>query len=324
MHDHIGRDTRRCDQTRVRLVAALHPHTGVSGRLAELLVPTDQAFAAYVVVDRHEPHLGQQGAYTLPAAVGQQEVIALGDDETSRRRDRERGGNGLLERSLETGYEESPIGTLMQSLQRRDVAVDVEGVGRSLAVASPESVELDVGEVEAIHRQVPDRVGSEVGAQPGQQQLGQGRFAGAWRASDPEHHALRPLEERRQTPHKLGQRVDLGRCRHSARLVAGATGRPRRTTPMGLASTAALASVDRMTDEVQHAATEAAQRVVEDVSSWQYSAEDRVIADELDRGLREAGVRLDDDERTRILEAIDGMKDEKSSAPQVRSATPVE
>ena len=93
---------------------------------------------------------------------------------------------------------------------------------------------------------------------------------------------------------------------------------------MGLASAAALDSVDRMTDEVQQVATEAAQRVVEDVSSWQYSAEDRVIADELDRGLQEAGVRLDDDERTRILEAIDGMKDEKSSTPQVRSATPAE
>ena len=93
---------------------------------------------------------------------------------------------------------------------------------------------------------------------------------------------------------------------------------------MGLAPGAALDSVDRMTDEVQQVATEAAQRVVEDVSSWQYSAEDRVIADELDRGLQEAGVRLDDDERTRILEAIDGMKDEKSSTPQVRSATPAE
>ena len=92
---------------------------------------------------------------------------------------------------------------------------------------------------------------------------------------------------------------------------------------MGLAFAAALTSVDRMTDEVQQAATEAAQRAVEEVSSWQYSAEDRVIADELDRGLREAGVRLDDDERARILEAIDGMKDEKSGTPQVSSATPV-
>jgi hypothetical protein len=80
----------------------------------------------------------------------------------------------------------------------------------------------------------------------------------------------------------------------------------------------------RMTDEKQQAAVEAAQRVVEEVSSWQYSADDAMIADQLDEGLRKAGVRLDDDERTRILAEIDDMKDEKSSAPQVRSAAPVE
>jgi len=85
-----------------------------------------------------------------------------------------------------------------------------------------------------------------------------------------------------------------------------------------------LATLDGMSDDVDQAATEAAQRVVEEVSSWQYSAEDGMIADQLDRGLQEAGVRLDDDERTRILAEIDDMKDEHSSAPQVRSATPVE
>jgi len=79
-----------------------------------------------------------------------------------------------------------------------------------------------------------------------------------------------------------------------------------------------------MTDEVQQAAIEAAQRVVEEVSSWEYSAEDGTIARQLDDGLQKAGVRLDDDERERILAEIDGMKDEQSSAPQVRSATPVE
>jgi hypothetical protein len=79
-----------------------------------------------------------------------------------------------------------------------------------------------------------------------------------------------------------------------------------------------------MTDEAQQAATEAAQRVVEEVSSWQYSADDAMIEQQLDEGLRKAGVRLDDDERARILAEIDGMKDEHSSAPQVRSATPVE
>jgi len=79
-----------------------------------------------------------------------------------------------------------------------------------------------------------------------------------------------------------------------------------------------------MTDEVKQAAIEAAQRVVDEVSSWEYSAEDDTIAQQLDEGLAKAKVSLSDDERTRVLAAIDQMKDEHSSAPQVRSATPVE
>ena len=75
-----------------------------------------------------------------------------------------------------------------------------------------------------------------------------------------------------------------------------------------------------MSDQADQAAVEAAQRVVEEVSSWQYSAEDSTIADQLDEGLRRAGVALDDDERSRILAEIDKMKDEHSSAPQVRDA----
>ena len=84
-----------------------------------------------------------------------------------------------------------------------------------------------------------------------------------------------------------------------------------------------LVSVDRMTDETKQAAIEAAQRVVDEVSSYEYSAEDDTIARQLDDGLAKAKVSLSDDERTRILAEIDGMKDEKSSAPQVRSAAPV-
>ncbi len=79
-----------------------------------------------------------------------------------------------------------------------------------------------------------------------------------------------------------------------------------------------------MTDEAQQAAVEAAQRVVDDVSSYQYSAEDSTIAQQLDDGLREAKASLDDEERSRILAEIDGLKDEHSATPQVRSATPAE
>lgn len=93
---------------------------------------------------------------------------------------------------------------------------------------------------------------------------------------------------------------------------------------MGLVPPGPVASVERMTDETQQAATEAAQRVVDEVSSYQYSAEDSTIAQQLDEGLAQAKVSLDEDERTRILAEIDGLKDEQSSAPQVRTATPVE
>ncbi len=79
---------------------------------------------------------------------------------------------------------------------------------------------------------------------------------------------------------------------------------------------------DETSDETSAAALEAAQRVVEEVSSWQYSADDATIADELDRGLREAQVTVSDEERSRILREIDAMKDESSSAPQVREASP--
>lgn len=92
---------------------------------------------------------------------------------------------------------------------------------------------------------------------------------------------------------------------------------------MGLVLSDGVASVDRMTDEAKQAAIEAAQRVVDEVSSYQYSAEDATIAQQLDEGLAKAQVSISDDEKTRILAEIDAMKDEQSSAPQVRSASPV-
>jgi len=76
-------------------------------------------------------------------------------------------------------------------------------------------------------------------------------------------------------------------------------------------------------DETRSAAREAAQRVVEDVSSWQYSAEHETVAEALDVGLREAEVTLSDDERSRVLSEIEEMKDESSHAPQVRDARPI-
>ena len=73
--------------------------------------------------------------------------------------------------------------------------------------------------------------------------------------------------------------------------------------------------------EQQDAATEAAQNVVDEVTSWEYSAEPDTIESRLDEGLREAGVEVDADERRRIVEEIDDVKrDETRGAPDVGSA----
>ena len=75
----------------------------------------------------------------------------------------------------------------------------------------------------------------------------------------------------------------------------------------------------------QDAATEAAQNVVGEVTSWEYSAEPGTIASRLDEGLEEAGVEVDEGERRRLVEEIDEVKqDESRGAPEVRSAEPAE
>ena len=73
------------------------------------------------------------------------------------------------------------------------------------------------------------------------------------------------------------------------------------------------------------AADEAAQNVVDEVTSWNYSAERETIESELDEGLDQAGVELSDEERQRVVEEIDAVKqDESRGAPQVGSASATE
>ena len=75
----------------------------------------------------------------------------------------------------------------------------------------------------------------------------------------------------------------------------------------------------------QEAATEAAQNVVDDVTSWNYSGDRDVVESELDEGLDEAGVDLPSGERERILDEIDGLKqDETRGIPDVREAGPAQ
>ncbi len=77
--------------------------------------------------------------------------------------------------------------------------------------------------------------------------------------------------------------------------------------------------------EQQDAATEAAQNVVDEVTSWEYSAEPDTIEARLDQGLEQAGVDVDDEERQRLVDEIDEVKqDEGLGSPDVESARPAE
>ena len=54
----------------------------------------------------------------------------------------------------------------------------------------------------------------------------------------------------------------------------------------------------------QDARVAALQAVVDRVSSWQETAPESTIHDELDRGLREAGVTLTDEQRDQVVQRI--------------------
>ena len=78
--------------------------------------------------------------------------------------------------------------------------------------------------MEAVHRQVADRVGSEVGAEAGEQGFGEGRLAGTRRAGDAQHHPARTSHERLDPLQQLGQRVDLTRRGRTHGVIVGAVG----------------------------------------------------------------------------------------------------
>lgn len=65
------------------------------------------------------------------------------------------------------------------------------------------------------------------------------------------------------------------------------------------------------------AAAEAAQHVVDGVTSWEYSADEQRIAEELDKGLDEAGVTLSHAEHDRLVEEIDAAKEGTEGPPTV-------
>jgi hypothetical protein len=80
--------------------------------------------------------------------------------------------------------------------------------------------------------------------------------------------------------------------------------------------------VSDVTDGARDAAAEAAQNVVDEVTSWEYSAEPDTIGDALDDGLEQAGVTVDAEQRRRLVEGIDAVKHHDGGAPTVDSAEP--
>lgn len=82
-------------------------------------------------------------------------------------------------------------------------------------------------------------------------------------------------------------------------------------------------SESQQPDPQDDAATEAAQNVVDEVTTWEYSAEKDTIQDSLEQGLDEAGVEVDGAERQRLVEEIDDVKrHEDGGSPRVHDARP--
>lgn len=82
-------------------------------------------------------------------------------------------------------------------------------------------------------------------------------------------------------------------------------------------------TTDSTSEAEMSAAVEAAQKVVDTVTSWDYSASDEKVEDKLLEGLAEAGVSVSDSERDRLIDEItDLKKDESAGTPQVQEAWP--
>lgn len=72
----------------------------------------------------------------------------------------------------------------------------------------------------------------------------------------------------------------------------------------------------------QPEALEAAQHVVDEVTSYEYSGDPSTIESQLLDGFGEAGVDVPADELKRLVQEIDNLKkDENAGTPQVRQAS---
>ena len=186
------------DSVRVGLVRAQRPGLGRRRLLPELRMPAHQAAESLAVGEVDEPHLVEESADPRPGVVGQQQVVALADDDPDGRRDGNRRSDGLFEDPFEAGDIDRRLVARPEPRQRREVPVAVERFRRPLPVPQPESIELHVGEVIPVHREVGHaRTLLTVRLVQGDIQrrdevLGEGRLAGPGRAGYSDGHSLRP------------------------------------------------------------------------------------------------------------------------------------
>jgi NAD(P)-dependent dehydrogenase (short-subunit alcohol dehydrogenase family) len=141
----------RLDQRRVRVVHGPHPGLGLVRALAERHVPVHQARSAQRRIDAQVPHRVQLGPHRLPPRLVEQQVVALGHDDRRRSRHRQRAGDRLLQVALEARSHHQRLAAAHAG-QQGGVPLGVEGLRRPLAIQQPAPRELDVGDVEAVHR----------------------------------------------------------------------------------------------------------------------------------------------------------------------------
>jgi hypothetical protein len=170
---------------------------------AKTLMPRNKASHPLALREIAIPDFVELGPRARPLATSEQKVVPLGNDKPSGAWDGNAASDGLTKRAIERRCVDHVVGVLAYPTQQGDVASNVKCVGRALTTASPEAVELDVGKMEPIHRNVrnpPDRWSCQ--QHPGEV-LSEGGLARTWAASDAKDDTPTIPHQRMGTHHKL-------------------------------------------------------------------------------------------------------------------------
>ena len=119
----------------------------------------------------------------------EQQVVALGDNESGRGRDRETSRYRRLDRPVESGPENRRPVITSHAPEKAEKAPDVERLRGTLHASQPERIELLIRKVEAVQR----RDGRESGPPPRIHRVlhgrGDRRLAGTGRSGDSEQES---------------------------------------------------------------------------------------------------------------------------------------